>query len=710
MRLTSAHVQHFKSIADSGTVSVDPRVTVLVGQNEAGKSAFLSALYKARPADGGAKFDREMDYPRGSLLDYDELHSGKSAVVAVLSYELDEAEVQAVNAALGCEALKLRTFTVTHAYAGSTIAVVADERAYARHLVTTAKVPDGERTALGAATSARALWTALGAAAVRGPAAEALFAQLDAQFKKATVGWQGADYVIWTTHLERRVPRFVYFDDYRILPGRVNLLALQKRVAAAGDDLSELDPKDLSVLGLLRMAKVTLDELVTAKSYESITARLEGFSNKVTDRVFRYWKQNDQLEVKIDVRLTPEEPAPYNTGPNLAIRIYNRRHRVTVGFDQRSRGFIWFFSFLVWFDSVKQQLGTEQDLVLLLDEPGLSLHALAQADFLRYIDDLAAKHQTLYSTHSPFMVHGDRLHQVRLVEDRPEAGTTVTDDVTGSDPKTVFPLQAALGYTIAQNLFISRRNLLVEGPADLVYLQQASAALEALGRTGLRADVTVVPAGGLDNVATFVALLGGNDLEFVVLHDLANKPHQRIEQLQRDKLVREKVVLNYGQFRAVAGAVGGRVPGGAGDPAGNGAKRPPRRGARAGSATAATLAAPAAATAVPVNADGDKVPSTDVEDLFSPALYLELFNGTFANALGGTPVREADLPPGDRIVERITRYLSARGVSLRPSGGFNHYAVANHMAAHPPAALDAATLGRFEALFTAVNALYLGGA
>src|SRR5207253_372115 len=151
---------------------------------------------------------------------------------------------------------------------------------------------------------------------------------------------------------------------------------------------------------------------------------------------------------------------------NLYLRIKNRRHRgVSTPFQQRSRGFIWFFSFLVWFDSVQHQLqletnGEPAELILLLDEPGLALHALAQADFLRYIDELARKHQVLYTTHSPFMVHSDRLHQVRVVEDKVKVGTVISDNVSGSDPRTIFPLQAALGWTIAQNLFISERNLL----------------------------------------------------------------------------------------------------------------------------------------------------------------------------------------------------------------------------------------------------------
>jgi hypothetical protein len=673
MRLTHARITNFKSITDSGVVTIDPTVTVLVGQNEAGKTAFLQALHKARAADDeDVQYDKEMDYPRVSLNDYEDNHDETPAVAAVLHYELTDEEQSAINEALGVPACTHRTFSVTHTFANTTlISLVADERAFVRHLVDSAGIPQEERAPYRTAKSVRDLMTVLGAA-TRGAEAEALHRALATRFGKMASGWQGADYAIWSEHLRDAIPRFVYFDDYRLLPGRLNLTGLQQRVAQSANKSSVLTGQDRAVLGLLRMAKVDLAELLKAKTYESITAKLEAFSNKVTDRVFKYWKQNDQLEVRVDVRETPGEEPPFNNGPNLQIRIYNKRHRVTVGFDQRSRGFIWFFSFLVWFDSVRAQLDTSADLVLLLDEPGLNLHALAQEDFLRYIDDLAAKHQTIYSTHSPFMVHGDRLHQVRLVEDRKELGTVVTDDVSGSDPKTVFPLQAALGYTIAQNLFISKRNLLVEGPADLVYLQQASAALQAVGRTGLREDVTIVPVGGLDNVATFVALLGGNKLEMVVLHDLSNKPHQRLEQLQRDKVVNTKHVLNYGMFR---GAVEG--------------------GKKAGGRGAARV----------VTEETGPAPSTDIEDLISPASYLDWFNATFAKALEKRTIAVDDLPPGDRIVERLERYLAAEGIELRPSKGFNHYAVANHVAGNSKK-LDKETLNRFEALFVTVNELF----
>jgi len=296
-------------------------------------------------------------------------------------------------------------------------------------------------------------------------------------------------------------------------------------------------------------------------------------------------------------------------------------------------------------------------LILLLDEPGLSLHALAQRDFLHYIDQLAEKHQVLYSTHSPFMLHSDRLNQVRVVEDREKVGTVISDNLQGADPRTIFPLQAALGWTIAQNLFISERNLIVEGPSELVYLRVAGSILEGVGRTGLRDDVTLVPAGGLDKVVTFVALLGASGLKLGVLHDYRGSPEQKLVDLVRQKMISPKAVLNVSQFRDLSS----------------------------------------------LGANGK---ASDVEDLLPVAMYVDYFNTTFSKQLNGIRVVESDLPPGDRIVDRIERHLSAKGIQTRPSGGFNHYLVASNFGSSPPATLDSDTLARFEALFKAVNSIY----
>ena len=177
---------------------------------------------------------------------------------------------------------------------------------------------------------------------------------------------------------------------------------------------------------------------------------------------------------------------------------------ITVNLNERSRGFRWFFSFFITF-AADTQGGPAENAILLLDEPGLFLHALAQRDLL----DLFAsrfKNQILFTTHSPFMVPIEEMHAVRTVNIDAERGTTVTNDPKG-DTKTLFPLQAALGYDITQSLFVGSQNLVVEGVSDFWYLSPVSDFLNEGGGAGLPEGLVVTPAGGAQKVSYLTALL-----------------------------------------------------------------------------------------------------------------------------------------------------------------------------------------------------------
>ena len=95
---------------------------------------------------------------------------------------------------------------------------------------------------------------------------------------------------------------------------------------------------------------------------------------------------------------------------------------------------------------------------------------------------------------------------------------------------------------------------------------------------------------------------------------------------------------------------------------------------------------------------------TDVEDLLPLAAYLDSFNAAFAKQLG-VAVTEADLPAGDRIIDRLERWLKSRSFQLRADGTFSHHLVATKFTSAGPV-VDTVTLDRFEALFKAVNAIF----
>jgi hypothetical protein len=665
MKLVSAKVGPFRSINTVQDVVIDPEVTVFVGMNEAGKTVFLKALHKSLDAMDVEEFDPVEDYPRKDYSAYMKRHATEPEAATALTYQLTDDLITKINSELHTNLQPGFQFSVSHTYAnGQTITITVDEAPVVKALASSSSLSTDTVTVIKKATSIRQIVELLGEGE-RTEADKAFLAELKIRIAKTT--WTSVvQHEVWS-HLKKHIPKFLYFSDYDLLPGKLNLADLTSRVANAkanpASARTQVQAKHQAVLALLRMADVDLAEFSGNTGYEAMKAKIEAVSISLTDQVLEFWKQNEDLEVEVDIKADPADEAPFNNGPNLYLRIKNRRHRgVSTPFDQRSRGFIWFFSFLVWFDNVQSQLdpsgtGASGNVVLLLDEPGLALHALAQADFLRYIDSLSKHHQVLYTTHSPFMVHSDRLQQVRVVEDKEKIGTIISDNLAGSDHRTIFPLQAALGWTIAQNLFIAKRNLLVEGPSELTYLQSISALLEIHGKKGLREDVTIVPVGGLSNVVTFVSLLGANGLKVGILHDYNGSPDQRITDLVKQKLLADKAVFNVSQFRDLT------------------------------------------------KLGQDTLPS-DIEDLLQPSLYLDYFNKTYAKQLTGTSLNEADLPKGDRIVHRIERALSEKNIKVRPTGGFNHYAVAATFGSSPPLELDEETLTRFDALFEAINRIF----
>ena len=135
-----------------------------------------------------------------------------------------------------------------------------------------------------------------------------------------------------------------------------------------------------------------------------------------------------------------------------------------VPLNERSRGFQWFFSFDTTF--LHETQGTFKNAVILLDEPGLHLHAAAQRDLLARLKEYARDNQLIYTTHMPFMIDLERLDNLRVCTESKGKGSTVSADFYAADEHARFPLQAALGLSISQSLFIGSYNLVVEGVTD----------------------------------------------------------------------------------------------------------------------------------------------------------------------------------------------------------------------------------------------------
>jgi len=544
MKLTSFRVRRYKNVLDSTEVSVESGVTTLVGMNESGKSTLLDALYRLNPVYGDTFVERD-DYPRWRWK-RDGRKEDLSLVTPIeATFTLDDDDVAALQNALGKGVVTDKTVTVGRRYNGGYwLRVPVDEVRFMKNVLA------GHPAADALLESHQTVASLKEALAPAPKTAEAVDQAEEADPAPDGNDVADADSLARITSLvgdeedlgaiarktvRSRLPKFFRFASYQNLEGRVEVSTLR----TTEDEQPGASSKQ-TARALLRLADTDIDS-VTDAEFESRTAELEAVSSDLSREMAEYWSTNPELRIKVEIEPeTVQQPNGQTTVVrHLNFRVEDRKHDFTNNFSLRSSGYQWFFSFLAAFSEFEDR----DDVVILLDEPALTLHAKAQRDFLRFINKrLAPVGQVLYTTHSPFMV--EQIERVRVVEDRgDEVGSVTSSDALEVGEDSAFPLQAALGYDLSQNLFIGERNLLVEGPSDLAYLDVISRYLRDQGREGLDERWRILPAGGASNVPAFVALLG-QKVSVTVLLDSGTEGAGKVEAaMKANKIAAKRVVF-----------------------------------------------------------------------------------------------------------------------------------------------------------------------
>ena len=541
IRLLKATVHKYKCIEQEQSFAVEKDITVLVGMNESGKTSILEALSKTNyfEEDSEFTFDTTHDYPRKQKKAMDK--SGVIPNAVTLEYEIDDELKSIIESAIGISISKT-TFSFTRKYDNSKIWSVsfADKSAFVKAKFKELGIKDKEISESLVSVSSASEFDAFINSVTTSENTETIekIKSLKNYFVNKNSWSNCIDEYITITYLVPNLPKFMYYDDYYMLPSRVSLNGISTK--------SLNSSSDKTAKALLELADIDIDKVIKSTDYEDFIAELEATQLTITDELFKYWTTNKNLKILFNIDKV-EQTDNRNTkivDHILDIRVQNQRSGVSLPLSNRSKGFNWFFSFLVWF--MKIQENRNDTYILLLDEPGLNLHAKAQNDLLKFLCDLSENYQIIYTTHSPFMIETENLNQVRTVLEKDD-GTHISESVQEKDPNTLFPLQAALGYDLAQNLFVSKKNLLVEGIADLTYLTILSTILDVSSKTTLKDDITIVPTGGADKIATFVSLLRGNDLNMVCLLDtFTDKSAQaRLNNLVVQNIIKDKKIVFY---------------------------------------------------------------------------------------------------------------------------------------------------------------------
>ena len=635
MKLKNVTIHKYKSIETDQSFQVQDDLTVLVGMNESGKTSILEALAKSNyfQKDNKFQYNTTQDYPRKEKKKLDK--SGEDPSAISCTYSIPQNLLEQISEELGSNVFNKNEIHISHNFSNKTkfsdlkVNIQKFIEGKTRELRISSKTLNDKLLACGNIAALDSLINEY-----KDQNIISGLKKLEKYFKNELEWRNPLGEYIARTYLFPNLPKFLYYDEYYALPSRISIENLQ------GEELKDEELK--TAKALFELADININKITDSENYEDFKAELEATQAIISDELFKYWETNKNLEIVFDIekKIQPERSTVEHI---LDIRVKNRTLGVSLPLKNRSKGFNWFFSFLVWFKKIQED--RNNSYILLLDEPGLNLHAAAQNNLLTFLSDLSKDYQIIYTTHSPFMIKSESLNKVRTVLET-DKGSIISDSVQEKDPNTLFPLQAALGYNVAQNLYISPKNLLVEGVSDLIYLQTMSGILDNEGnKQGLSPDITIVPTGGLEKVATFISLLRGNDLKSVCLLDSFTDPkgEAKLNNLVVQKIINKKNIRFFHEFL-------------------NNRQR------------------------------------ADIEDLFYISDYLKLFNETFKEY---DDINEDNL---DANIESILLQICQKLSIPR----FNHYRPANQLVKKGLSAKDfhEQTINNFFKVFAEINKLF----
>ena len=578
MKLTAIQFQvlNYRNIDDSGWIPLE-QVTAFVGRNEAGKTALLKALHKFNPATE-EPYNAQQEFPRDRFTA--EYRDGGDWPVCRVEFELSAEFRKELEERLNGTKIPNKV-TLTRYYDGSLEyeydIELSDELVDPTELIEALDVfAKGARRLVAPAedqeSATQTLRTKLANWAdkiketvgkledLRSSAGINLLNRVRRESNKH-VSPTSADLVealhITIEELRNRakaapisrqlnetidqeLPIFIYFENYGILNSAVYLPRFLEDLAKKPEE-----PRVRTINAMFKHVQLTAQEISDLGREEAKEAETAG--KQVTQKMIQRDQERKELRnVKLNSASLDisnkfnqwfgqrRHKIKYQAdGPYFRVWVSDdRRPDVDIELESRSKGFQWFFSFYLVF-LVESDEG-HKDAILLLDEPGLHLHPTSQQELLAFFETLAEDNPLVYTTHSPFLVDGEHIHRIRPVTEDETGHSRISVDSWPKDRETIFPLQAAAGYAMVRGLFQHKKNVLVEGMSDYLYLHALNLHCHALSRQGLPEDIYITPCGGTKLVGHIASLFLGQKVRPVVLLDGDDAGRTR-----RDALMKE---------------------------------------------------------------------------------------------------------------------------------------------------------------------------
>lgn len=496
MKLTKFRIKNYKSIVDSGDCYFSDKLTILAGKNESGKTSVLEALEdfhqdkmireEAKPIDGDGVPEVSVSFTlpvSGVNTILKEISAGNTVTKEIFitltkkfgatTYTLDTESRKEIGLPNNYEMSKKQILDSIKKI-DALIKVSGSEVKFPR-LVDKQKLSDYKTEVIAFKTQNPAFTDVATEVAIIEKASDDYYAQ-----EKLAI-----DFI--AEFVKSQLPYFILFSSFddefpKSIP-----------IASLVDNEWAKDLEHVSNFSIGKMASTNQQEQVNHENSVNVD---------FTDKFDKYWTQDKiKLQVKKD-------------GPDINFWIVENNKLYYP--SQRSMGQQWYLSFYV---KIVARLQEDKPNIILIDEPGLYLHAKAQKDLLNVLMTHTNENPVVFSTHSPYLITEENLENIRLIEKiDTDTGTKILGKIHAhptADKETLTPILTAIGLGINDSItnLDQKDNIVVEGPEDVFYLR----AFKELENKNLKTNF--MNGGGAANMGLVGTILEGWGANVNYLYD-----------------------------------------------------------------------------------------------------------------------------------------------------------------------------------------------
>ncbi len=194
----------------------------------------------------------------------------------------------------------------------------------------------------------------------------------------------------------------------------------------------------------------------------------------------------------------------------------NNNKTRTFDISERSKGFQWFFNYMIKLKFNPNYKGKLENTIFLLDEPGSYLHSSAQSELLKELQSVSQKNTIIYCTHSQFLLNPEiiKLGSIKIAEKK---DATIKLKSFGefknkNDKGALSPIYQALNLNFA-NDFVGKI-IITEGITDYYFFKILQTNTELINK-----KINFIPSSGASQSSALISLAISFSENFLIFLD-----------------------------------------------------------------------------------------------------------------------------------------------------------------------------------------------